>query len=196
MAREDKGTVDYFTPIVEVAAGLFARKGYRGTSMRDIGRGMGIHAGSLYAHIETKEDLLEAVVHRIMEQSEKDMQAALAMGGTAREQLHEVAIRDVALIAGNREYATVFFHEWRNLSPERQVKVVRSRDRWEAGLREIIDRGVREGEFRPVDPRLASIAFASMLNWVYVWYAPEGDLSTDQLADQYVELLVDGLGAR
>ena len=181
--------------IVRSAAALFARQGYRGTSMRDLGKAVGVHAGSLYVHIESKEDLLEKIVHSIMERSERDMEEVLATSGTAAEQLREIAARDLHLISENKEAATVFFHEWRNLSAQRQAAVIASRDRWEAGLRTVIAKGIAAGEFREVDVRVASIAVSSMLNWVYQWYSPEGDLSPDELADRFADLLVVGLRA-
>ncbi|MEV6896698.1 TetR/AcrR family transcriptional regulator [Amycolatopsis sp. NPDC051372] len=186
---------DYVTPIVEIAASLFARKGYHGTSMRDIGREVGVHAGSLYVHIQSKEDLLEAIVHSIMERSERDMEEIIAAGGTATEQLRQVAARDLKLIGENKEFATVFFHEWRQLSEPRQQAVIASRDRWETGLRGIITQGIEAGEFREADPRIAGIALTSILNWAYVWYSPDGSLTTDELADRFADLLIEGLRA-
>jgi AcrR family transcriptional regulator len=184
---------DYVASIVEIAATLFAQQGYRGTSMRDIGRAVGVHAGSLYVHIDSKEDLLHAIVFSIMERSERDMQEVLASKATATEQLHDIAARDLKLIGENKEFATVFFHDWRNLSEPRQQEVIASRDRWEAGLRRVIARGIDDGEFRPVDPRLVSIALTSILNWAYVWYSPDGDLSPGQLAHEFAQLLIVGL---
>lgn len=190
------GVTDHLAAIVDAAAGLFAQQGYRGTSMRDIGRVMGMHAGSLYVHIESKEELLHRIVNSIMLKSEQDMAEVLAAGGTATAQLHEIALRDLRLIGENRERATVFFHEWRNLSPERQHAVIASRDRWEQGLRGVISRGIETGEFRPVDVRTTGIALTSMLNWAYVWYSPGGELSVEQLAGQFTDLLVAGLRPR
>lgn len=190
------GVTDHLAAIEEAAAELFARQGYRGTSMRDIGKVLGIHAGSLYVHIQSKEELLHRIVNSIMLKSEQDMAEVLAAGGTATAQLHEIALRDLRLIGENRERATVFFHEWRNLSPERQQAVIASRDRWEQGLRSVISRGIGTGEFRPVDVRTTGIALASMLNWAYVWYSPEGELSAGQLAGRFVDLLVAGLRPR
>lgn len=193
--RVSERATDYVTPIVEIAASLFARKGYHGTSMRDIGREVGVHAGSLYVHIQSKEDLLEAIVHSIMERSERDMEEILAAGGTATEQLRQVAARDLKLIGENKEFATVFFHEWRNLSEPRRQAVIASRDRWETGLRGIITKGIEAGEFREADPRIAGIALTSILNWAYVWYSPEGELTTEELADRFADLLIEGLRA-
>lgn len=193
--RATKPATDYVAPIVATAAALFARQGYRGTSMRDIGRAVGVHAGSLYVHIDSKEQLLEAIVLHIMARSEQDMADVLAGGGTATEQLYAIAARDLALIGEHKEFATVFFHEWRNLSEQRQRKVIASRDRWEADLRSVIARGVADGEFRDIEPRIAGIALTSILNWAYVWYSPDGDFSTDELARRFVDVIVNGVRA-
>lgn len=186
---------DYVAPIVRCAAPLFAEQGYRGTSMRDIAKRVGVQAGSLYVHIQSKEQLLEAIVNTIMERSEKDMAEVLASGATPTEQLRDIAARDLALIGENREFATVFFHEWRNLGPEGQERVVASRDRWEAGVREVISQGIASGEFRDIEPRTASIVLSSILNWTYVWYSADGDLTTEQLADRFVDIFVHGIHA-
>jgi AcrR family transcriptional regulator len=196
MADRTSAGPDHLAAIVDLAAGLFARQGYRGTSMRDIGRAVGVHAGSLYVHIESKEELLHRIVNSIMLRSEQDMQEALATPGTARDQLHEIVLRDLRLVSEHREQATVFFHEWRNLSAERQQAVIASRDRWEHGLRSVISRGIADGEFREADVRITGFAITSMLNWAYVWYSPGGALTVEQLADQYVDLLVTGLRPR
>jgi TetR/AcrR family transcriptional regulator, cholesterol catabolism regulator len=187
------GGASQLDSIIAIAAALFAKQGYRGTSMRDIGRAVGVHAGSLYVHIDSKMDLLEAIVRSIMEQSEYDMSEVIATGGPAREQLRLIAEKDLKLITSHHEAATVFFHDWRNLSESRQAVVVASRDRWEAGLRSVIAKGIDAGEFRPVDLRLASIAFASMLNWVYQWYSGKGEMSASEVADIFVDLFVNGL---
>ncbi|HEX3590759.1 MAG TPA: TetR/AcrR family transcriptional regulator [Pseudonocardiaceae bacterium] len=195
MADRTTTPPDYVSPIVRTAASLFARQGYRGTSMRDIGKAVGVHAGSLYVHIESKEQLLESIVLHIMERSEQDMAEVLAEGGTATEQLYGIAARDLRLIGENKEFATVFFHEWRNLSEERQQRVIASRDRWEADLRSVFTRGIAGGEFRDIEPRIAGIVLTSILNWAYVWYSPDGDLSTDELARRFVDIVVNGTRA-
>jgi AcrR family transcriptional regulator len=196
MPERSSADPDYVATIVDIAAGLFARQGYRGTSMRDIGRAVGIHAGSLYVHIASKEELLHRIVNSIMLRSEQDMAEVLARPAPAADQLREIVLRDLRLVSEHREQATVFFHEWRNLSAERQQAVIASRDRWEHGLRGVISRGVADGEFRPVDVRITGFAVTSMLNWAYVWYSPDGALSVEQLADQYVDLIVAGLQPR
>ena len=47
------------------AARLFAEKGYHGTSIGDLAEAMGVQKGSLYAHIESKADLLWEDAHQL-----------------------------------------------------------------------------------------------------------------------------------
>ena len=50
--------------VVRAAGRLFADRGYHGTSMRDLGRELGLHGSSLYSHISSKEDLLVDLASR------------------------------------------------------------------------------------------------------------------------------------
>src|SRR3954452_22892302 len=43
------------------AARLFAEQGYHGTSMEDLATAMGVQKGTLYAHVKSKEDLLNEI---------------------------------------------------------------------------------------------------------------------------------------
>ena len=51
--------------LLAAAQGLFSQRGYEATSVRDIADALAIKAGSLYAHIETKEDLLAKVQDKV-----------------------------------------------------------------------------------------------------------------------------------
>jgi AcrR family transcriptional regulator len=44
--------------LTRAAARLFAQKGYHGTSVGDLAEALGVQKGSLYAHIDSKADLL------------------------------------------------------------------------------------------------------------------------------------------
>ena len=57
--------------ILEIAARLFARKGYRGTSMRDIGEAAGVQGGSLYHHIRSKDALFVELHHAALDEAER-----------------------------------------------------------------------------------------------------------------------------
>ena len=80
--------------VVAAAGRLFADKGYHGTSMRDLGKELGLLGSSLYAHVDSKEDLLVDVVAKGAGLFQASADEALALEGSARDRLE-------ALIAGH-----------------------------------------------------------------------------------------------
>ena len=181
--------------IYKVATHQFAVKGYLGTSMRDLGEALGLHAGSLYAHIKSKEDILFEIIDRISSLHQRDLRRIMRSSEAPLDKLREIARCHMRLLAENLEAATVYFHEWRNLDEARRHVIIAKRDEFESGLREIISDCTDLGLFRPVDTAMAAKALLGMLNWTYQWYSPEGRLPWEDVADTFVGYLVDGLWA-
>ena len=192
---EPPSSKSYPKAMVREATLLFAAKSYRGTTMRDIGEALGIHAGSLYVHIDRKEDLLFAIIGQVTQVADRVMEDALMSGAAPLEQLHQIAQGQLDMMRTYREAATVYFHEWRNLDPGHQADVLRHRHAWEAGLRSILKAGKTDGSFRDIDVRMAGIAFASILNWTYQWFDPAGPSTPDEVAESFVDVFVNGIRA-
>lgn len=173
--------------IVRGAAQLFSARGYHATSMRDLAEHIGIRAPSLYAHVESKEDLLYEIVAGAAEQFIGGLERVLESSATAEEKLRAAMRSHVRVLADNLEGARVFHHEWRALrSPRREeIEVLRDRyeEMWDAVLREL----------RPVGSRFARLLALSAANWTYVWYDPAGAMSPEEVADRFTDLLLDGL---
>ena len=182
--------------IYHVAERLFSERGYHATTMREIAREVDIEGGSLYSHISSKQDLLYAIVLRGSERFLHAARTVMAMNISAREQLQELMHRHLAIIAESIDGAVVHFHEWRHLDPAKRKKIEQHRDEYEGYIRQIIRRGMDNGEFAPQDERLVGIHILSLLNWAYQWYKPEGRLSADALAQQFYEQIMSGLDPR
>ncbi len=179
--------------ICQVAERLFSERGYHATSIRDIARKLHLQGGSLYAHISTKEDLLWEIVRRAAEQFLQAIEAVLRQESDPVARFRGAFRAHVAVIARNLPAATVYFHEWRQLSPQRREAVLQQRDLYEAMWREIVRGGIEQGVFRPVDVAMATRAVLSVANWFYQWYRPEGPRSAESIADELSELLLAGL---
>jgi AcrR family transcriptional regulator len=185
------GTLTRREQIVEAAAALFSERGYHATTVRDIAEAAGLLSGSLYAHIRSKEDLLQNIVMRAAGRFLEDLEAVVQDGGTPRERLRAAMRAHVRVVADDVEAARVFHHEWRALTGQRLAEVVRLRDRYEA----LWDGIVRELP-GTADPKLARLLVLSAANWVYTWYHPDGPLTPDEVADRFTDLLLRGLGRR
>lgn len=181
--------------ILSTAVHLFSEKGYHATSMRDIAEALGLQAGSLYVHIQGKEELLYEIVDRGAEQFLAAVTPIAESDRPAPARLREAMRAHLRVMARNLDTAIVFFHEWKFLDADRRSRILAKRDRYERLFRAIIEDGVREGSFRPVDVRMAALAVLSMVNWFYHWYSPEGPLTADEVADRFADLVLRGLEA-
>ena len=180
--------------VVAAAGRLFADKGYHGTSMRDLGRELGLLGSSLYSHVESKEDLLVDVVADGAELFQASAAQALSTEGSGAERLEALIAGHVDVVLDNLDVVRTFLNEARMLDSEHRTRVIDSRDEYEASFRSVIDEGRRDGSFRKdIDPKTASIFILSVLNAIERWYRPEGELSRDQLVERISRFCVGGL---
>src|ERR671914_1859732 len=100
------------------AARLFAAKGYHGTSIGDLAEAMGVQKGSLYAHIEGKQDLLFETMRAGAEAFHGALDA-IPEALPATEKIRLALRGHLRVVADQLEVATVFVQEWRYLEGER-----------------------------------------------------------------------------
>jgi TetR/AcrR family transcriptional regulator, cholesterol catabolism regulator len=172
------------------AARLFAEKGYHGTSIGDLAKALGVQKASLYAHIESKQDLLyetmrdgAAAFHAALDQIPEDVSAVerirLALRGHLR------------VVADQLDVATVFVREWRYLDGARREEILAERRRYEERFRALFREGRELGELRTdLDDASAALLALSAANWAYTWI--QADRDTDELADRFFAILLDG----
>src|SRR5213080_5229514 len=173
------------------AARLFAEKGYHGTSIGDLAEAMGVQKGSLYAHISSKQDLL----YETMAEGARAFHAgldAIPDGAPATEKIRLALRSHLRVVAEQLDVATVFVQEWRYLEGERRDEIVAERRRYEERIRELFREGRELSELRAdLDENVAALVLLSAANWAYTWLQAGRD--TDELADRFFALLVDGM---
>ncbi len=180
--------------IYQVAGALFSERGYHATSMRDLASALGMQGGSLYAHISGKEELLIELVDQAAQQFDDALLPLRAADLTPEQKLREAMRRHIEVVAQNLESATVFFHEWKHLSPQAYDKVTAWRDTIDALYRDLVREGIEQGAFKAhLDVKMTANLLLSAVNWTYTWYKAGGPLSARQIADQYTDLLLEGL---
>src|ERR1043166_7337087 len=179
------------TELTRTAARLFAEKGYHGTSIGDLAEAMGVQKGSLYAHIESKADLLWEVAREGAAAFHSALDA-LPDEGPMVGRIRAALRAHLRVVAEQLDVATVFVREWRYLHGERREEFVTERRRYEERIRALFREGVEQSELRTdLDVSAAALVFLSAANWAYTWLKPGRD--TDAIADRFFELLVDGM---
>jgi AcrR family transcriptional regulator len=173
------------------AARLFAERGYHGTSIGDLAKALGVQKGSLYAHIESKQDLL----HEAMREGARAFHAALdeiPEDLKVTERIRLALRAHLRVVKEQLDVATVFVREWRYLEGERAAEFLAERRRYEERFRALFREGRELGELRTdLDDQAAVLLVLSAANWAYTWLPPDAD--TDELADRFFAILVDGV---
>lgn len=182
--------------VVRAAARLFGRRGYHGTSMRDLGRELGLMGSSLYSHVSSKQELLVEVVESGAALFQESAEKALAGEGTATERLRRFVAGHIEVVLDNVDATRTFLNEARALDPEFRRPIIEARDLYEGELRTLLGEGVRSGEFRSdLDPKTAGIYILSILNAVDRWYHDDGPLDRDCLVTSIVDFTTTGIAA-
>jgi AcrR family transcriptional regulator len=180
--------------IVEAAARVFHEKGYESTSIQDIADSVGILKGSLYYYITSKEDLLYEIIRSVHEDALKNLDRITALDGTALQKIRAFVVVHFTHNAENLVKMGVFFKDFRSLGGERRRIIVEERDKYDTFLRDLIRLGQKDGSVcRDVDPKLTAITILGMLNWIYQWYRPGGELSAVEIANAYGDFVAEGL---
>ncbi|AEV16273.1 Transcriptional regulator, tetR [Thermus sp. CCB_US3_UF1] len=179
--------------ILHVAGKLFSQRGYHATSMRDLAKELNLQGGSLYAHIASKEELLLEVVRQA---AARFLAVLEGLEGDPVAKVRALVRGHLRVIAEELPRATVFFHEWKHLSPPLLEEAKALRRRYEEGVQGVIQEGVEKGVFRVESVRLATLFLLSALNWTYQWYRPEGPLSPEELGEIYARMALRALGVK
>ena len=179
--------------ILEAAAQVFRQKGFHGASMADIAEAVNLQKASLYHHVSSKQEILFELLDRALELLFERISPLVNMDLPADERLCRMILEYLQILAENTDLSAVLLFEHRSLDGRQHARHVPSRDKFEALWREVLADGVRTKQFDCEDIPLTARAILGILNWTLTWYRPNGPLTIQEIADQYSNLLLNGL---
>ena len=155
-------------------------------------------SGSLYYYIDTKEDLLFALIAEFHGRGRDAIAAAEAeVDDDPLTILGAVIERSIALNARHGARTAVFHNDFRHLSDDRKQEIVVNRRAHEAHVEGLIRSAQREGLVRrSIDPRLATLSILSMVNSIHHWCRPDKKLTPEELGRFQADLLIGGLASK
>lgn len=182
--------------ILDAAAEIFSQKGYHAASMQDIARAVRLQKASLYHHVNSKQEILKALLDKALDILIENMQGVMARPNPPDEKLRLGMCTYLTSMLEHRQLASVLLLEHRSLEPDLRTRHTRRRDEFERLWRVLIQEGVDEGYYQCDDIELAARALLGVLNWTITWYRPEGADSPEQIADHYADIYLRGLLVR
>lgn len=178
--------------ILRSAVAAFRRRGFHGASMDQIARALGMQKGNLYYYFKSKEAILffchdyslDILLQRLREVEREKARPAV--------KLRQLILAFIHMILDDL-HGTALTMDLQALSKPHFRKVVAKRDRFDRGMRAVIQDGIRKGVFRAGDPKLYTFAILGAANWIARWYDPKGEAGSDQIAESFADFLVGGL---
>ncbi|MFC9839823.1 TetR/AcrR family transcriptional regulator [Rhodococcus sp. NPDC127530] len=175
--------------ILDSAVANMNERGYHGTSMRDIARGADITVASIYHHFASKQEILQDIMVRALHDAIAMTRGALLRSGGAPADQLQALMRAWVMFHTTRQLdAMVGATEIRSLDDAGRRLVVALRDEQEHLFRDVIERGVEEGDFATEYPRDAVRGIINMGQSVCTWWHADGPLKPEELAERYADL--------
>jgi AcrR family transcriptional regulator len=178
--------------ILHAALRAFREKGYHATTLDDIAEHLGLRKTALYHYFPDKEAILYECHRESLAELDRLIRDARKRFNSNAARLAHVIREHVRVMTETLEGSPLAF-EVTALSGERQAEVITARDRYERGVRRIIENGIKSGEFRRVNSKIAAFAILGSINWIARWYRPEGSLHAPELGSEFANHLVGGL---
>ena len=184
--------------LLNIAGGLFATKGFKNTTVRDIADASGILSGSLYHHFDSKEAMVDELLSSFQEELFGTYDEILASSDGARAKLEQAVRVSFAAIDQHPNEVAIFQNEADYLGGFDRFAYLakrnaQSRNVWMTLLREGVDSGALRAD---LDVQL-TYRFIRDTVWVAVrWYQPGKGLAHHDIAEQYLRILLDGISER
>lgn len=186
--------------IVAKAAQLFAKGGFKGTSVADLAVACMTSKSLIYHYYPSKEDILYAVMASHVDQLEQDVAEAMASEGSAANRLSLLVHRFMHHYVGAASRQKVLLNELDSLPPaKRKAIVLKQRSIIDAVADLLGETGtgggalVGAGEDR-ITVRARAMLLFGMINWTHSWYNPSGSLKPDAIADMALALILGEKG--
>ena len=181
--------------LLVLAATMFAERGLRATTVRDIADSAGILSGSLYHHFKSKEQMVEEVLRDFLDWLFERYQEIIATEPNPLERLKGLFMTSFEAIEDRHAQVVIYQDEAKRLSALPQFAFVDDRNREQRKMWvDLLHEGVADGSFRPdLDVDLV-YRFIRDTTWVSVrWYQPGGPLTAEEVGRQYLAIVLGGI---
>jgi AcrR family transcriptional regulator len=180
--------------VLDAALTVFAARGYHGTALSEIAEALGIRTPSLYNHMTSKQQLLETLVARTLDDVLTDFDDAVRDVPEPAERLrravHVYALRH----ATHRREALLVNRDTTSLDEPALTRLRERRRDHERAVRGLILEGAESGAFAVDSPALASFAILEMCVSIARWFREDGDRTAEQVANEYAEFALRIVG--
>jgi TetR/AcrR family transcriptional regulator, cholesterol catabolism regulator len=179
--------------IIQKAAGLFKKKGYSSTSMRELAEAVGVEAPSLYNHIGSKSELLQAICFKVADTFTSYLDTTENTAGNSVTGLENMIRFHIRMMLNNFDEVYVANHEWKHLKEPNLSNFLTQRRSYEKRLIVLMETGILAKEFKNNNPYVAVLTILSAVRGLELWQQHKKNISSQVLEDDMVTHLLKGI---
>jgi AcrR family transcriptional regulator len=179
--------------ILQRAANMFRERGFAASSMRDLAETVGIEAASLYNHIRSKNEILESICFDVANIFNEKIQEIESGRQSNINKIESLLRFHIEQMVDNYENVIVSDREWRHLDEPYRANFQNQRRTYRKRFAAIIEDGIVKGEIRRIDAATAVLIMLHAINGIESWHRSKVKMNADELANNMIRILIDGL---
>lgn len=176
------------TALLREAARAFSARGYHDTSLDDVAKTLGVTKPALYYYVKNKQEILYECHMLALDLGDAAFEYARKHGSNGRERVVLVCQRYIELMTSEIG-SFALLCEFAALESENRAKLARRRSSFDARFKELLAEGMDDGSVREIDPRVTVFFFMGAINWMSLWFRPDGDVNGEAMAVKFADLL-------
>lgn len=179
--------------IFNAAVNIFLKQGFQETSIGEIAEAAGIGRSTLYDYFKNKDDILVFFVEEEVSELTRRTEEISLQSSNVVEKLSQTMLIHLEFLAQNKELYLKLMMETLQLSPESQQRIQLKRYAYQDLLRSVIEQGVQQGVFRPVDPLLVARLLINSI--IPVVYASRPTRTPQEMLEETIDIFLSGIQA-
>lgn len=179
--------------IIEKAAALFRSKGFNASSMRELADAVGVEAPSLYNHIGSKIELLQAICFKVAEEFTTHVDTVENSGTTIAEKVEAIIRFHIQIMTRHFDEVFVANHEWKHLKDPELSDFLAQRRNYEKRLISLVEAGIQNKEFKKTNPYVTVLTILSAVRGIEFWQRHKKNTPLKEIENDMVEQLLNGI---
>lgn len=193
MAKSQRKKASKKGLILRKASAMFREKGFAATSMRDLAEAVGIEAASLYNHIRSKNEILEAICFEVANIFNTNIETIEASNQKTINKIDNLLRFHIRQMIENYEEVYVSDREWKHLDEPYLSNFQTQRRNYRKKFASIIEEGIAKNEIRKIDAPTAVLIILHAVSGIESWHRSKAKINAQELEDNMVMIMIDGL---
>lgn len=177
--------------IFDASVHLFLDKGFNETTMREIAQAAGVGKSTLYDYFKSKDEILVSYFENEIEIMTERAQEIVAQDLDVPKKLRKIMQMHLAYLVDNKNLYLKLTVEAQRLSLGSQQQIQSKRYGYQDMIRTLVEEGIKQEEFRPVNPLFAARSIITLLSLAVFTSRPTG--TPEEMLEDAIAIFFEGI---